>query len=461
MAGADPYTAIAAGATDFAEEMASSAVQYYNQKRLNRQAQTDTQQNMRLQKELNLQQQFDSVKTYTSALRAAGLNPALASSSPVQAQGVSSSAGNAGQAAKPTPNLPAALEAANNLKQQESQIENTRANTELQRAETALKDQEVQNRKQDVTESQSRVTLNEKQSEMLTELIQKYGTESLILGTEYDRMLNEDSVAHAALMEFCDRKIAGSTSEADRDFWSSLRAIGRKGKFTSAALMAMKLFSETWNSLDETETEVGARAILRFVQTLQASDDEYLETVARLPVYQAKLIFGQTAEAFQNAAFRKAYRKDLLPAEADKLEEDVRIQKHNDPAGMLEDGDLLGFGVYAGSALLRFGGTILAARQFGRGSSNPSTGNLGKGSPSSTAGTPAPKKTETSPKPSKTPQVALDNAVRNRLYASLGAKRTDELWNGYRKSDSKTFDEYLKKQGIGQKRNWTATDWMQ
>lgn len=456
------YEAIVTAAAEggsLVRDMAGSAVQYYNQKKLNRQAQTDTQQNMKLQKQLNLQQQFDSVRNYTSALRAAGLNPALASSGVQMAQGVSSAAGNAGQAVLPENSAPAYLQAYNAIAKQDSEIENTRANTELQKAETDLKRQEVENKQQDIKESQSRVELNDQQSKMLTELAQKYSTESLILGTEFDRMLSEDSVAHAALMEYCDRRIAGAQTEADRDFWNSLRAIGRTKKLNSGAVMAMRLFSEAWNSLDQTETEVGARAILRFVQSLQASDDEYLETVARLPVYQAKLIFGQTAEAFQNAAFRKAYRKDLLPTEADKLEEDIRIQKHNDPAGMLEDGDYLGFGIYAGSALLRLGGTILTARQFGRGSSNPDTGKLGKDKTTPPAG--ATPKTESSPKPSKTPQIALDNAVRNRLYSSLGAERTEKLWNGYRKSKAKSFDEYLKSEGIGQKRNYTATDWMQ
>lgn len=456
------YGAIASAAAEgssLTRDMAGAAVQYYNQKKLNRQAQTDTQQNMKLQKQLNLQQQYDSVRNYTSALRNAGLNPALASSGVQLAQGVSSAAGNAGQAAMPENSAPAYLQAYNAIAKQESEIENTKANTELQKAETDLKKQEVENKQQDVKESQSRIDLNGKQSEMLAELTQKYGTESLILGTEYDRMLKEDSVAHAALMEYCDRRIAGAQTEADRDYWSSLRAIGRNGKFNAGALMAMKLFSETWNSLDETETEVGARAIMRFVQSLQASDDEYLDTIARLPVYQAKLIFGQTAEAFENAAFRKAYRQDLLPTEAEKLEEDIRVQKHNDPAGMLKDGDYLGFGVYAGSAVLRFGGTILAARQFGRGSSNPSTGNLGKGTSTSPAGTTP--KIEASPKSSKVPQAALDNAVKNRLYSSIGAARTDKLWAGYRKSKANSFDEYLKSEGIGQKRNYTATDWMQ
>lgn len=369
---------ISAGVRD----IGNAAIQYYNQKKLNRQAQTDTQQNMKLQKQLNLQQQFDSVRNYTSALRAAGLNPALASSGVQMAQGVSSAAGNAGQAAMPENSAPAYLQAYNAVAKQESEIENTKANTELQKAETDLKKQEVENKQQDIKESQSRVDLNEQQSKMLTELAQKYGTESLILGTEYDRMLKEDSFANAALMDLCNRRISEASSEASRDCWTSLRALGSNGKFNSGSLMAMKLFSEAWNSLDETETEVGARAILRFVQSLQASDEEYLEAVARLPVYQAKLIFGQTAEAFQNAAFRKAYREDLLPTESDKLEEDIRIQKHNDPAGMLEDGDYLGFGVYAGSALLRLGGTILTARQFGHGSalSDP-RGNQPNGKP--------------------------------------------------------------------------------
>ena len=54
------------------------------------------------------------------------------------------------------------------------------------------------------------------------------------------------------------------------------------------------------------------------------------------------MVFGQTAEAYQNAAFRKG-RIVLIcfPSEKDKLDEDIRVQKHNDPAGMLKDGDFI------------------------------------------------------------------------------------------------------------------------
>ena len=130
------YETVAQGAlaeiTSFARDMANATVQYYNQRRLNRQAQVDTQQNMRLQKDLNLQQQFDSVRNYTSALRAAGLNPALASGGVQMAQGVSSAAGNAGQAALPENSAPAYMQAYASMAKQESDIENIKANTELQ-----------------------------------------------------------------------------------------------------------------------------------------------------------------------------------------------------------------------------------------------------------------------------------------------------------------------------------------
>lgn len=135
----DLLSTIGAGGVGFVRDMVDTAVQYYNQKKLNRQAQNDTQQNMKLQKQLNLEQQFDSLKSYTSALRAAGLNPALASSSPVMAQGVSSAAGNAGQAGMPQNTTAEAMQAFNAVRKADSEIENVEANTALQREETREK----------------------------------------------------------------------------------------------------------------------------------------------------------------------------------------------------------------------------------------------------------------------------------------------------------------------------------
>lgn len=450
-----------AGIASKALDYVDTAVQYFNQKKLNRQAQSDTQENMQLQKDLNLQQVSDSYAAAVRGMRSAGINPAVAVGGVNMAQGVSSHPGSAGVAAKPENSFPAALEAGVALAQQKGQIENTKANTELQKAETELKRQEVKNRKQEVSESESRVNLNAEQVSMLKQLTQKYGTEQLILGTEYDRMLKEDSFAHAALMEFCDRRISGASSEAERDFWSSLRALGRTGKFNSGSLMAMKLFSEAWNSLDQTETEVGARAIQRFIQSIQILDDEFLETAARMPVYQAKLVFGQTAEAFQNAAFRKAYRKDLLPVEAVKLEEDVRVQKHNDPAGMIKDGDFLGFGVYFGSSLLRFGGSLLTARQFGRGGSlSDPRGKQPNGQPKQEVGIPQPGKTSSGHKPPNADRAAADEATKRSLYRSYKDKsKVDWLWSEYLRSRSgginsrnANFNEFLLNRGIGERR---------
>lgn len=135
----DLMSSIGAGGLSFVRDMVDSAVQYFNQKKLNRQAQNDTQQNMKLQKQLNLEQQFDSLKSYTSALRAAGLNPALASSSPLMAQGVSSAAGNAGQAAMPQNTTAETMQAFNAVRKADSEIANVEANTELQKEETREK----------------------------------------------------------------------------------------------------------------------------------------------------------------------------------------------------------------------------------------------------------------------------------------------------------------------------------
>lgn len=443
----------AGGALSLVRDMADSAVQYYNQKKLNRQAQNDTQQNMKLQKQLNLEQQFDSLKTYTSGLRAAGLNPALASSSPVMAQGVSSAAGNAGQAALPQNTTADTLQAFNALRKADSEIENVEANTELQRAETKLKEQDVKNKQQDIEESKSRVSLNQQQESMLQDLSKKYQTESLILGNEYSRMLSQDNVSHHALMDYCDRRIASADTEPERDFWTALRAIGARNKFDAGAVMAMSLWSEAWNSLDKTEQEVGARAILRQIQDIQISDSELLDAMAYMPAYQAALVFGQTAEAFQNAAFRKAYRMDLLPVEKDKLEEDIRIQKHNDPAGMLKDGDFVGFGVYGAGQILRWIPQFYIARQFGKGGSlsNPQ-GKQPNGRPKTPSNNaPEPGKTSDGKTPPRI-DTRSDTAVKQSVAARLGAKRTDDLYeeflhSGYKsRTGNNNFSEWLAKE---------------
>lgn len=369
------FEIIGAGASGIAGNLVNNAIQYYTQKNQQRQAQANTQKNMRLQQELEDESWYNRIVKSTQALKEAGINPALAAGATQGAAAVSHSE-NMPQVSAPS----GGADLVNSAMLVSSQRDLNEASAEKARAEAQLSKQEIENKKQEVEESESRVQLNSQQQSMLVDLSKKYQTESLILGTEYSRMLSEDSVAHHALMDYCNRKIADpSLSESQRDFWTAFRAVGARGRFDVGALMAMRLYSEAWNSVEEYEREVAARAILKQVQDLQVKDEGIIEVLANMPVYQASLIFGQTAEALQNAEFRKAYRKDLLPSEKDKLDEDVRVQKHNDPAGMLKDGDYIGFGIYTLGNLLRFGGTILAARQFGKGSS------LSSGRPSSPA----------------------------------------------------------------------------
>lgn len=353
----------------------NNAIQYYTQKNQQRQAQSNTQKNMRLQQELEDESWYNRIAQSTQALKAAGLSPVLATGA---TQGAAAVSHNESMPQVSAPSGGADL--VNSAMLVSSQRDLNEAAAEKARAEAQLSKQEIENKQQEVKESESRIQLNNQQESMLVDLSKKYQIDSLILGTEYSRMLSEDSVAHHALMDYCNRRIADpSLTESQRDFWTAFRAIGARGKFDVGALMAMKLYSLAWNSIEDYEREVAARAILKQVQDLQVKDEGIIEVLANMPAYQANLIFGQTAEALQNAEFRKAYRNDLLPSEKNKLDEDVRVQKHNDPAGMLKDGDYTGFGIYTLGNLIRFGGTILAARQFGRG------GQLPDGKPSSPA----------------------------------------------------------------------------
>ena len=350
-----------------AGNMINNAVQYYTQKNQQKQAQSNTRKNMRLQQELEDESWYNRIIKYPKALKDAGISPALAVGATQGAVAVSHNE------TMPQVSAPSGgADLVNSAMLASSQRDLNESAAEKNRADAQLIKQEVENKQQDIEESESRIELNSQQQSMLFDLSRKYQTESLILGTEYSRMLSEDSVAHHALMDYCNRKIADSSlTESQRDFWTAFRAIGARGKFDSGALMAMRLYSEAWNSVEDYEREVAARAILKQVQDLQLKDEGIIDVLANMPVYQASLIFGQIAEALQNAEFRKAYRVDLLPSEKSKLDEDVRVQKHNDPAGMLKDGDYIGFGIYTLGNLVRFGGTILAARQFGKGGSLP------------------------------------------------------------------------------------------
>lgn len=139
--------AVAAGGIGFAAGeamgLANAGIQYYNQKKLNRQAQHMTQENMRLQKMLNLEQQYQSIANSTSAYKAAGLNPALATGAPAAA-GVSMAPGDAGSAAMPqAPDVAALLGAGVQLDMLAAQEENLKENTELQREQA--REKKIQN----------------------------------------------------------------------------------------------------------------------------------------------------------------------------------------------------------------------------------------------------------------------------------------------------------------------------
>lgn len=360
----DPITM---GAVAFGTKLVDNAIQYYTNKNSQKQAQANTRKNMAEQADLEDSSWYNRIARSTQALKSAGLSPALMTG---QAQGAAAVSHSESMPQVSAPSSGADL--LNTMMLSASQRDLNESAAEKNRADAQLVKQEISNKQQDIKESESRVELNSQQQSMLVDLSQKYQTESLILGTEYSRMLSEDSVAHHALMDYCNRRIAApDLTESERDFWTAFRAIGSRGKFNAGSLMAMRLFSEAWNSVEEYERDVAARAILKQVQDMQLKDEGIIDVLANMPVYQAKLVFGQTAEALQNAEFRRAYRTDLIPSEKDKLDEDVRVQKHNDPAGMLKDGDYTGFGVFTLGNLLRFGGTLLAARQFGRGGSLP------------------------------------------------------------------------------------------
>ena len=360
----DLMTAMAAGGASIVGDQINAAVQYYNQKKLNRQAQSDTQENMKLQKQLNLKQQYDSIKQYTGALRAAGLNPALASSNPIQAQGVGFAGGSSGEAAMPNNSLPAALEAANALSLQTAQKDNleesTRniaANTDKVRAETDKIKVSTKHESQEVqhVESKDKV-VNTAMRSFLTEM--------------------RDSTENPFISDFLDSVLASNESFD----------VGSLHGFSD-------MFFDFSRDERERELDYIAKEVDKRVMSGRYEDNNSMEALIRQPydermrLYKSMALMDMQIYSLGQEASLTPKKKALMETQAANLRQQTQSIYHSDPAAMWNAGDYgsyvnrlvnegleqaaHGFGFGSGVAFgSRFGGSAagaLSAPKFGSG----------------------------------------------------------------------------------------------
>lgn len=326
----------AAGA---AMSLANAGVQYFNQKKLNRQAQKDTQDNMRLQAALNLQQQYKSIANSTSAYKAAGLNPALAAGAPAAA-GVSSAPGHAGEAGMPqTPDVAAFLQAGAQLDMLAAQKENLKENTELQKQEA--REKRIKN----------------------------------------DRETSKDSLVSSSFMSNVQAMAEATDNPFIRGFCEDF--LDRIGK-SDFNLGAYEAFNETFFNMSQRERDreldYKAKEMDKKVLSMQYENGAAqaladLPKVQRLQIYRNVSLMGAQIAQLNAETSLTEDKRAAIRASIDKLGQETMSILHHDPAAMWQSGDISSLLVslgYDGVKAASLGaGMAIGSRAAGAGAAAP------------------------------------------------------------------------------------------
>lgn len=355
-------------AANMAESAFKQQMQYQYQKNLNRQAQSYYERDLKLSQQLNIDAQRAAIAQSTRALRDAGISPAMASaggfSAPAASSPLASSAAgiSSGSGAE-------YVGAITQARLGDAQIENLEAQTQKTNAETDA----IRNK------NPEEVELLRRQQRNLEALTEKYGTEQLLLGKEYERKLSEDDYVTKRLKNYIQFRVHQAESRGDsveRDLWLSLLDETAAG-LTLGTLAGMQRFAQYVNDLDEYDKDAVLRQLHRSIARMQLDDDKLLSVIAHMPENDAALKLAQMAEALANRDFRDAYRKELLPVQKSQGEQDIVSSRHKDFVGMAKDGDIGGAAAYLLPDLFHLGGEVLLLRSL-RGSGKGSVLPLGK-----------------------------------------------------------------------------------
>ena len=318
-------------AANMAESAFKQQMQYQYQKNLNRQAQSYYERDLKLSQQLNIDAQRAAIAQSTRALRDAGISPAMASaggfSAPAASSPLASSAAgiSSGSGAE-------YVGAITQARLGDAQIENLEAQTQKTNAETDA----IRNK------NPEEVELLRRQQRNLEALTEKYGTEQLLLGKEYERKLSEDDYVTKRLKNYIQFRVHQAESRGDsveRDLWLSLLDETAAG-LTLGTLAGMQRFAQYVNDLDEYDKDAVLRQLHRSIARMQLDDDKLLSVIAHMPENDAALKLAQMAEALANRDFRDAYRKELLPVQKSQGEQDIVSSRHKDFVGMAKDGDI-------------------------------------------------------------------------------------------------------------------------
>lgn len=415
-------------AAKMGEDAFKQQLQYQYQKNLNYQAQVNLQRNMKLSQKLNIDAQRAAIAQSARALRDAGISPAMAAAGGFSAPAASAPLASS-SAGMPSGSGADFVSAITQARLGDAQKENIEANTEKTKVETdAIR-----------AKNPEEVKLLQHQQQNLSALTEKYGTEQLLLGKEYEHKLSEDHYITKRLNNYIDfrvRQAEAKGDEVERDLWLSMKDETAAG-LSLGTLAGMQRFAEYVNDLDEYDKEAVLRQLHRSIARLQLSDESLLSVIARMPEKDAALKLAQMAEAFANRDFRDAYRTELLPVQKSQGEQDIASSRHHDFVGMAKDGDIGGAAAYLLPDLLHLAGEVVLLRSL-RGS--PSGSQLPPGKPD------APKDVfkgsgfENNPAPStKRSSAELRSRQVNKLKSELEAMRR----NGQKYTAPKVYYDKL------------------
>lgn len=307
----------------------SDAISYYANKSLARQAQANTQKNMRLQVELEDQSQANRILRYPQLLKRAGINPALAMNS-VSQLGASAVSHSEAPAHMETESLSNSLLAGKQL--------------EMQTAET------------DLLEAQTRKT--EAEADKLSQEVAHNDTRDFFINSKLFKVL--ENIRDESQDEF--------TREFVQSWLDDNSSTGENLRFDYGALDAFeKIFFGLERSKRSHEIEELTNFFDRKVMSMQLENGA-AAAVANLPKDQRKLMYktmmqmDATISKLASDVTLNDEQKKALQAQVLKYGQEIQSMLHNDPVAMYNSGDI-------GSLMVKLGfdGAVSAAHGVGFG----------------------------------------------------------------------------------------------
>lgn len=410
-------------ASQAASDLAKTGMQYYANKNLQRQDQANYRKNLKLAAALDITNQRKAIEQSVTALRNAGLSPALAASGNFSAPAVSAPLGNT-SVGMPGTDLGSIMSANNQRELLEAQKENIQSQTNANNAAANKSNAEAEEVEQ-----------------------RKIGGERENLHqSDYDKTIDESMREYYKVMAKDESK-----SQAEREYYDALA--NSTNDYSRGTLQAQREFATFINELDEYQKEAVLRALTVKITKMQLKDEPTLEALAFAPKTLQNKMIAETADAWASKKWRDWQRESLGPAQAELLGTESAVKRHSDFVGMVDDGNYFGAAMYLLPSLLTgLGSAAIYAKMLKGGkkavekvtqkevddiydnlpknqqkTSTPVFKNVNNDKPHPTV---TPKK-EPSPRDVHGALIHDNRQTYNSIRASLGKKNTDMLYKRY------------------------------